>query len=125
MWAKAEMLDGLAGVLWPAEKEGVASSGSSQGQLIQGEDLATSSQDTGAGSSGEAEGSDAELWYGQKAVVISHGSNDNDGLVVRLLRDVGNNSGEGHRWPVDARHEQAAENDLVEGGLGAAYYRSR
>jgi hypothetical protein len=121
MWAKAEMLDSLAGVLWSTEEEGVASSWRSQGQLIQGEDLTTGSQDTGAGSGGEAEGSNAEFWDSQKAVVVSHGSNHNDSLVVGLLGCVGDNSREGNGWPVDAGHKQTAENDLVEGRLGAAY----
>lgn len=121
VWAKTEVLNSLTRVLWSSEEEGVASGWCSQGQLIQSKDLSTSGQDTSASSGGEAESSNAELWDGQKTVVIGNSSNDNDGLVVGLLRRVSNDSGERHRWPVDLRHEQAAEDDLVEGRLGAAY----
>lgn len=117
---ESEVLDGLTGVLGSTEEEGVASGRGAEGKLIQGEDLAAGSQDARAGSGGEAEGSDAELGDGQETVVIGDGADDDDGLVVGLLGDVGDDSGEGHRGPVDAGHEEAAEDDLVEGRLGAA-----
>ena len=119
VWAETEVLEGLAG-LWSTEEEGVASGWGTESKLVQGENLTTGSQDAGAGSGGEAEGSDGELWDGQEAVVVSDGSDNDNRLVVGLLRDVGDNTGEGHWWPVDAGHEQAAEDDLVEGRLGAA-----
>ena len=119
VWAETEVLEGLTG-LWSTEEEGVASGWGAESKLIQGENLTTGSQDAGAGGSGEAEGGDGELWDSQEAVVISDGSDNDNGLVVGLLGDVGGDSGEGHWWSVDAGHEQAAEDDLVEGRLGAA-----
>ena len=120
VWAKTEVLDSLTGVLWSTEEEGVASGWGAESELIQGEDLTTGSQDAGTGSGGEAERSNAELWNSQETVVVGDGTDDNNGLVVGLLRDVGNDSGERHWWSVDARHKQATEDDLVERGLGAA-----
>lgn len=119
VWTEAEVLEGLTG-LWSTEEEGVASGWGAESELIQGEDLTTGSQDTGASGGGEAKGSDGELWDSQETVVVGDGTNDDNGLVVGLLGDVGCDSGEGHRWPVDAGHKQAAEDDLVEGRLGAA-----
>lgn len=118
---EAEVLNSLTGVLWSAEEEGVASGRGTESELIQGEDLAAGGQDAGAGSGGEAEGRDAQLGDGQEAVVVGDGADDDDGLVVGLLGDVGDDPGERHWGPVDAGHEQAAEDDLVEGRLGAAW----
>lgn len=117
---EAEVLNSLTGVLGSAEEEGVASGRGTESELIQGEDLAAGGQDAGAGSGGEAEGRDAELGDGQEAVVVGDGADDDDGLVVGLLGDVGDDPGERHWGPVDAGHEQAAEDDLVEGRLSAA-----
>ena len=119
VWTETEVLEGLAG-LWSSEEKGVASGWGAESKLIQSQDLTTGSQDTGASGGGEAESSDAELWDSQETVVVGDGANDDNSLVVGLLGDVGGDSGEGHWWPVDAGHKQAAEDDLVEGRLGAA-----
>lgn len=121
MRAEAEVLDGLAGVLWSTEEESVASGWSAESKLVKGQALTTGSNDASTGSGGEAEGSNAELWNGQKTVVIGDGTDNDHGLVVGLLGHVGGNAREGDRWAVDARHEQAAEDNLVEGRLSAAY----
>lgn len=119
---EAEVLNSLTSVLGTAEEEGVSTGRGAESKLIQGEDLAAGSQDASAGSGGEAEGSDAELGDGQETVVIGDGADDDDGLVVGLLGHVGDDAGEGDRGPVDAGHKQAAEDDLVEGRLGAAWW---
>jgi hypothetical protein len=119
VWAKAEMLDGLPRVLWTSQEKGVASSWSSKSQLIEGQNLTTSGQNASASSSGKAESSNAKLRDSQKAVVIGDGTDDDNGLVVRLLRSIGDNSREGDWWSIDAGHEQTAEDDLVEGRVGA------
>lgn len=113
--SKAEVLNGLSGVLWSSEEKGVASGRSSEGQLIKSQDLTSSSNDAGTSRGGEAKGGDAELGDSQETVVIGDSANDNDGLVVGLLGGVRNNSGDGDRGSVDAGHKKAAENDLVEG----------
>lgn len=118
----AEVLNSLTSVLRSTEEEGVASGRSAESKLIQGEDLTTGGQDAGAGSGGEAEGGDAQLGDGQETVVVGDGADDDDGLVVGLLGDVGDDPGERHGGPVDAGHEEAAEDDLVEGRLGAAWF---
>lgn len=118
---EAEVLDSLSGVLGAAEEQSVASGGGTEGKLIEGQNLTTGSQDAGTGGSGEAEGSNAELGNGQETVVIRDGADDHNGLVVRLLGGVGRNSRDRDRGPVDAGHKKAAENDLVERGVGSAY----
>lgn len=108
------MLDGLSGVLGTSEEEGVASSRSTESQLIESQDLSTSSDDARTSSSSEAESRNAELGDGQQTVVIGNGANNYDGLVVGLLGGVRNDSGDRDRGSVDAGHKQAAEDDLVE-----------
>lgn len=114
------MLDSLSGVLGTSEQEGVASSRSSQSQLVESQDLSTSSNDARTSGGSEAEGRNAELGYLQETVVVGYGADNHDGLVVRLLGRVGHDTGDGDGRSVDAGHKQAAENNLVEGGLSSA-----
>jgi hypothetical protein len=68
------MLDSFTGVLGATEKEGIGSSGRSQGKLIDSESLAAGLDDAGTRSRGEAEGSDGELGKFQETVVVSDGA---------------------------------------------------
>jgi len=121
---KAKVLDGLSGVLGTSEEKGIASSRSSERQLIQSQSLSTCGKNASTSSCSESESSNAELGDGQETVVISDGANNNNGLVIGLLGGVRNNSRDGDGRSVDAGHEKSAENDLVEGGLGAAWVLS-
>jgi len=121
MGSEAEVLNSLSGVLWSSEEKSVASGWSSESQLVQSQDLTSSSNDAGTSRSGEAKGSDAELGNGQEAVVIGDSANDDNGLVVGLLGGVPNNSGDRDGGSVDAGHKEAAKNDLVEGRIGSAF----
>jgi len=118
--SEAEVLDSLSGVLWTSQQQRVASSWGSQRQLIESQDFSSSSQDAGTCSCSESQSSNAELRNSQETVVICDGTNDDDCLVVRLLGSVGDNSRNRDRGSVDARHEEATEDDLVEGRLGSA-----
>lgn len=124
MGTEAEVLECLSGVLGASEKQGVASSGGSESELIEGQGLSTSSHDAGTGGSGEAESSNAELGDRQETVVISDGTDNNDGLVVGLLGSVGDDSRDRDGRSVDAGHKEAAQDDLVEGGVGSAWIES-
>jgi hypothetical protein len=121
----AEVLDGLSGILGTTQQNNVAAGGGLHGELIESEALTTSSLDAGTSGGGEAESSDGHLWDSEKAVVIGDGANDGHGLtLVGLLRRFGtglrNDSGDGNGRTVDSGHEEAAEDDLVEVGIGAA-----
>ena len=118
VWTETEVLDGLTGILWTSQQQSVATSWCAKCQLIEGQSLTTCSKDASTSSGSEAESSNTELWNGQETVVIGDGTNDDNGLVVGLLGNVGGDSREGDWWSVDAGHEKSAENDLVEGGLG-------
>jgi len=118
--SEAEVLNSLSGVLWSSEKQGVASGRSSKSQLIQSQSLSSSRDDAGTSRSGEAKSGNAELGDGQETVVIGDSANNDNGLVVGLLGGVRNDSGDGDRGSVDAGHEKATENGLVEGGVGSA-----
>jgi hypothetical protein len=117
--AKAEVLDSLAGVLGATEDQGVGASRGTESQLIKGNSLSTSSSDAGAGGSSESQSGDRDLGESQEAVVIGNGTNDYDSPLLVLL-NVGDNARQRDGWSVDLRHEQTAENNLVEGRIGSA-----
>ena len=127
---EAEVLDGLTGVLGTAEEDGVGTSGGTHGELINGEALTTGGQDAGTSGCGEAKGGNGQLGDGQETVVVGDGSNNDDGLALDLLGSVlvgggANNAGDGHRRAIDLAHHQAAEDDLVELGVGTAFCASK
>jgi hypothetical protein len=113
--SKPKVLDSFSGVLGPPEEECITSSRSSQGQLIQSQSLSTCGEDTSTSGCSKSEGSNAELGNNEEAVVIGDCANNDNGLVVRLLGGVRDNSGDGNRRPVDAGHEKPAKNNLIEG----------
>lgn len=117
---EAEVLDGLAGVLGAAEEQGVASGGGAEGKLVEGDGLTAGGSNAGTGGGGEAESRNGDLGDGQETVVVGDGANDDDGLLLVAVLDVGGNAGEGDGRAVDARHEEAAQDNLVEVGLRAA-----
>lgn len=117
---EAEVLDGLTGVLGTAEKEGVGTGGLLESKLVESDGLAASGSDAGAGSGGKAEGRDGDLRDGQEAVVIGDSADNDDGLLLVAVLEVGRNTGERDGRAVDAAHEEAAEHDLVEGRVSAA-----
>lgn len=118
---EAEVLDGLTGVLGATEQQGVGTGGLLQGELVESLGSAASSQDTGTGSSGETQGSDVHLGNLEQTGVIGDGADNDDGLLLVAVLDVGVDAGERHGRSVHAGHEQTAQHDLVEGRVGTAY----
>ncbi len=119
MGSETEVLDGLAG-LGATEEQSVGASGLLKSELVESEGLAAGSLDAGTGGGGEAQGSDVHLGNLEEAVVVGDGADNDDGLLLIAVLEVGGNAREGDRGTVDAAHEQAAEHDLVEGRVGAA-----
>lgn len=117
--AEAEVLDGLAGVLGAAEQEGVGASGLLEGQLVEGKDLAAGREDASTGGGGDAESGNRHLGDGQEAVVIGDGADDDNSLVLVALLEVPRDTGQRDGGAVDAAHEEAAQDHLVEGRIGA------
>lgn len=122
---EAEVLDGLTGVLGATEEQSVGTGRGTQSKLVQGEGLTTGLLDTGAGGGGETQSSDGKLGDVQEAVVIGDGADHDHGLALLRLVDVRGDARKRNRGAVDARHEEAAENGLVEVGLRAACQRSQ
>jgi hypothetical protein len=118
--AEAEVLDRLTGVLGSSEEEGVASSGSTESQLIQSQDLSSSSQNARTSGGSESKSGNADLGDGQEAVIIGDGANNHNSALVILAILVRNDSRDRDGGSVDARHKESAEDDLVEGRLGSA-----
>jgi hypothetical protein len=118
--AHAEVLDGLTRVLGATEEERVGTSRLLLRQLVQRQGLATGSLDAGAGGRGETEGRHSDLGDLEESVVVRNGADYDDRLVVAGILDVGGDAREGDRGAVYAAHKQSAEDDLVEGRVGAA-----
>lgn len=117
--SETEVLDSLSGILGSSEKKSVASGRSAKSQLIKSQGLTSSSKNASASGGSESESRNAELGDCEETVVISDGADDDDGLAL-LLGTVLDDSGDGDGGSVDAGHEETAENDLVEGGVGSA-----
>jgi hypothetical protein len=96
--------------------------------LVESQALATSLLNAGAGSRCESQGSNVQFGDGQETVVVGHGANHGNGLVLvgllrRGSRDFADDTRDGHGRAVDAGHKQALEHDLVEVGVGSACSR--
>ncbi len=117
------MLHRLSRVLRPPQQQCVRSGRRTQSQLVHRQTFTSSSLNPGTGGGGKSESGDAQLGHGQEPVVVGDGSDDDDrltGLGSVLIGGYRGNAGERHGGSVDARHEQSAEDGLVEGGVGTA-----
>lgn len=119
MGAKAEVLDGLTGVLGAAEEDHVRAGRGAHGELVEGEALAASLLDAGTSGVGEAQSADGHLWHLIETVVIGDRANHSANLaLVSLARGWvvrhGADLGQRDRGTVDLRHAQTAEDGLVE-----------
>jgi len=120
---ETEVLECLAGVLGTSEEDGVGTSWRALRKLVECEALTTSGGDASAGSSGEPEGSNGQLGDLDETVVISHSSDNDNGLALLLLAGVlvccgSNNAGDRDGRPVDLAHKEAAEDSCIELGVG-------
>eukprot|EP00743_Colponemidia_sp_Colp-15_P007422 GILK01008021.1.p1 GENE.GILK01008021.1~~GILK01008021.1.p1 ORF type:complete len:213 (+),score=23.23 GILK01008021.1:42-680(+) len=120
----SEVLLGITAVLLTAEQEGVLAGGGDQSELIEGEALAAGGLDGGAGSLGEAEGSNAEGGDLVKTDVIGDVA-DNDGDGGSTLEPDGlalhadSDAAKGDWGAVVAALNKAGVDGLVEGRVGA------
>lgn len=117
----AEVLDGLTCVLGTTEDQGVGTGGGTEGKLVESDGLTAGSEDASAGGGGEAESSHGQLGDRQETVVIGHGADNHDGSLL-LLGSVGDQAAERNRGAVDLGHKEASENNLVEAGIGSAWW---
>jgi hypothetical protein len=125
MRAHAKVLHRLSRILGSTQQNHIASSWVLHSQLIDSHALTTCSLDSCASSCGESESGNVEFGDFEKAVVVGDGADDADGLVfVGFLSGLGGDfagdAGDRHGGTIDARHEEAAEDDFVEVGIGAA-----
>lgn len=119
MRTHAEVSDSFSGVSWASNEDGVLTLRSSQGQLVEGDSLTTSLEDSSLGTGSESQSGDNSLWSFQQSDVVGNGTNNNDDLLrgTFLLQDTGD-SGDRHRRSVDLRQKQRSQHDLVEWRVG-------
>lgn len=79
--SKAKVADGLTGIAWSLEEDGVLAGGSTSSQLVEGDDLTSGLQDACSSALGDAEGGHRELRHLEKTGVIGDGA-DNDGDLI-------------------------------------------
>lgn len=116
--AHAEVADTLTGVLGTAQQQGVGASGLLKGQLVEGLDGAAGGEDASAGGGGETQSSDIHLGDLKQADVIGDGADNDDGLLLVAVLEVGGDARQRDGRAVDAGHKQAAQDNLVEAGVG-------
>lgn len=121
MGTETEVLDGLTGVLGATEKQGVGTGGLLESKLVQGDGLTTSGEDASAGGGGEAQGGDGHLGDLEQADVVGDGSDNDDGLVLVTILQVGLDTRQRDGGTVDAGGKEAAQDNLVEGRVGTAW----
>lgn len=116
----AEVADGLAGVLGATEQQGVGTSGLLEGQLVEGLDGAAGSEDASTGGGGETQSGDVHLGDLEQTDIIGDGADNDDGLLLVAVLEVGLDAREGDGRAVDAGHKETAQDNLVEGSVGTA-----
>ena len=125
MRPKSKVLHSLPRILRSPQQKRIRPRRSLQRQLIKCQALPTRLLDPRSRSRREPQRRDRELGNGKQTVVVGNGADDYDRLVgvslggFRVLADTGEPR-EGYRRTVDTGHEEAAENDFVEGGIGTA-----
>lgn len=115
MRTETEVSDSLSGVSWTSDEDGVLTLWSSQGQLVQGDSLTTSLDDSGLSTGSESQSGNSGLWGLQQSNVVSDGTDNNDGLLssTLLLQHIVD-SRDGNWRSVDLGQEQRSQDDLVE-----------
>jgi hypothetical protein len=108
-----EVLHGLPGGLATPQEEGVGASGGAESELIEGQDLTTSLNDTGAGGLGEPQSAHSKLGELEKTSIIGDGANDDHDLVLLALGETGQLD-EGQRGLVGPAHTEALQHHAVE-----------
>jgi len=99
------VLDGFTGVTGTTEKESVGTGRLAKCELIKSEALSSSLLDTGTCGTGETEGSDRKLGNLDETLVVSDGTDGDDGVLVSVgpvrLGDLTSDSRDRERGSVD------------------------
>lgn len=107
--AVTKISDSFTGILSTTEKNSVTSFRAAKSQLIQGDALATSLNNSSSGSLGESQGSNCKLRNLQQTRVISHGTNNHSGFAILSLQ-VSGQSGQRDGRVVNFGHSQSLDN---------------
>lgn len=92
MGAHAKVSHSLSRVSGSSHDDGVLSLGGSSSQLVKGDGLSASLDDSGSSSLGESQSSNSHLGHLQESGIVSNGSHHHKGLVgsTRRLGNPGN-----------------------------------
>lgn len=109
-----EVLAGSTSGASALEQKGVLAGGRTQSQLIEGQDLTASLQDTLASRLGDMQGAQRQLGHHQEAGIVGNGANNNNSRL-RLLGGLeeASNALQRHWWPIGFAHKQTLQNDAV------------
>lgn len=119
-----EVTHRLAGHTWSTDKHAARAGWELGSELIEGHNLAASSEDTGACGLGEAKSADLKaLWHVEHADVIGDGSDHNCDAAFLASHELGD-LGVGDWWAVHLAHEQTLEDNLVEVALDTASHEA-
>merc|ERR1711937_322761 len=101
------------------EQHAAGASRGTEGELVEGNNLATGLDDTGASSLSDAQAADRELGHVEHPDVVGDSAHEHGGLVGLVLHLPGNERN-GDRGPVGVALEQTLQDHLVERRVGAA-----
>ena len=90
--------------------------------MVKSEALSSGGYDSSSGGLSESKSSDSQFRNLKKSVVISHGGNGNDSLVLSVK--VLNDSGDGKRWSVHSRGDESSQDGSGEVGVRSSSQES-
>lgn len=105
-----------------SEENSICTSGGLKGELIEGEALSTSGENSFSGLGAESKCADIELGDFEESFVVGDGGNRNNDSGVSVLNvfKVFHDSGDGNGPSVSAGTVQSLENDFVELGISSS-----
>ena len=119
-WSSAEVLAGLTAGAIALKKKALVTGRALKSELVEGHDLATGGEDSGAGGFGEFESADGHLGDGEEPLIVDDlADNDSDGAVFLALEGE-RKARDGERTAVGVGKAEAMGNLLVEVVSGAA-----
>ncbi|RUP48714.1 hypothetical protein BC936DRAFT_144124 [Jimgerdemannia flammicorona] len=106
--------------LGATEQHGISAFRRTEGKLVKGDDLAAGLKDAGLSGLGHTESRKGDFGNLAQAVIVGDGADNDCDLVRTGVLDVTGDPRDGDRGTVDAGHEKALEDHLVEGRVSTA-----
>ena len=113
-WSSAEVLAGLTACAVTFKEKALVTGRALESELVEGHDLATSGEDSGASGLRELEGADGHLGDGEEPLIVDDLADNNGDCAVFLTFEGEGKAGDGEWAAVGVGKAKAMSNLLVE-----------